>query len=194
MDIVAHMLWAGVGAALLSRRRAVRRRDVVGIAALAALPDIVQFVPLAAWVAAGDGSMNDLLQHALARPGQEPVLPGWVQFYSHHLHCIFHSAVVATGATVLAWLATRTLWWPLLGWWSHVVIDVFTHSAEFYAVPVFYPLSAWTLDAIAWNEPWFMALTYAGLAASALWVRRLRQVNPPAAAASNNDEDATRRR
>lgn len=188
MDIVAHMLWAGVGAALLSRRRALRRRDVAGIVASAALPDIVQFVPLAAWVAAGDGSMSELLQHALARPGEEPALPEWVQFYSHHLHCILHSAVVAAGVTAIAWLATRTPWWPLLGWWSHIVIDVFTHSAEFYAVPVLYPLSGWTFDGIAWNEPWLMALNYAALAASALWVRRLRQVKPRAAAASNNDD------
>jgi hypothetical protein len=40
------------------------------------------------------------------------------------------------------WAVRRTLWLPLLGWWSHIVIDVFTHSADYYAVPVLYPFTS----------------------------------------------------
>jgi membrane-bound metal-dependent hydrolase YbcI (DUF457 family) len=53
-------------------------------------------------------------------------------------------------------MVRRTLWIPLLGWWSHIVIDVFTHSADYYAVPVLYPFTERGFDGIAWITPWFM--------------------------------------
>ena len=63
---------------------------------------------------------------------------------------------------------------PLLGWWSHIVIDVFTHSADYYAVPVLYPFMDRGFDGIAWNTPWFMLVNYTALAAVwiFLWQRR----------------------
>ena len=65
---------------------------------------------------------------------------------------------------------------PLAGWWSHIVIDFFTHSADYYSVPVLYPFTYWGFDGLAWNTPWFLALNYAVLslciAALALTRRR----------------------
>jgi hypothetical protein len=62
------------------------------------------------------------------------------------------------------------LWAPLLGWWSHIVIDIFTHSADFYAAPVLYPITQRGFDGIAWNTPWFMVLNYVALACTGLWL------------------------
>jgi len=42
MDIIAHGLWAGVGAGLLLRRWALSRRTVVLTVAMAVLPDLLQ--------------------------------------------------------------------------------------------------------------------------------------------------------
>jgi hypothetical protein len=82
---------------------------------------------------------------------------------------VLHSAVVAAVVSALAaWRARWVL--PLLGWWSHIAIDVFTHSATFYPSPVLYPLTQRGFDGIAWNEPWFMAVNDAALAAAALWL------------------------
>ncbi len=58
------------------------------------------------------------------------------------------------------WLWLNRFWLPLLGWWSHVLIDVFTHSADFYPSPVFYPVTYWGFDGVAWNTPWFMIINY----------------------------------
>jgi membrane-bound metal-dependent hydrolase YbcI (DUF457 family) len=55
----------------------------------------------------------------------------------------------------------------VLGWCSHIVIDVFTHSAQFYPVPVLYPFTQRGFDGLAWNTPWFMAANYVALAAAA---------------------------
>lgn len=168
MDVVAHMLWAGAGAAFVTRRFRLPRRTIVATIALAALPDALQFIPLVAWSLSGQAQWSALWAHAIALPGQEPVLPALVGSTSHHLHCIAHSAVIA-GAVTVVWCAMRSFWFPLLGWWSHIVIDVFTHSSGFYVSPVLYPLTYGGFDGVAWNEPWFMALNYASLAMVGAW-------------------------
>lgn len=172
MDLVAHTLWAGAITVLVARRRIVARRVVAATIALAALPDLLQFLPVLGWVLFGDGSWAALATHAAALPGQEPKMPAFIEFASHHLHCITHSAVVAGTVSLALWAATRSLWIPLLGWWSHILIDVFTHSADFYAVPVLYPITYRGLNGIAWNQPWFMVLNYAALALFWAWAWR----------------------
>jgi membrane-bound metal-dependent hydrolase YbcI (DUF457 family) len=65
------------------------------------------------------------------------------------------------GALTLALRAGwRRFWIPLFGWWSHIVIDVFTHSAAYYPAPVLYPFSQRGFDGLAWNTPWFLGLNY----------------------------------
>jgi hypothetical protein len=194
MDIVAHMLWAGAATALVAQRRPVARRTAAAAVAFAAMPDVIQFLPLLGWVAGGSGPWTALFDHALATPGNEPALPATLVLLSHHLHCTLHSAVVAAAVTAAIWLATRSFWLPLLGWWSHIGIDVFSHSADFYAVPVLYPITYAGFDGIAWNEPWFIALNYAALAGVGLWLLRLRQIKARRRAGSNNDRTLANRR
>jgi hypothetical protein len=170
MDILAHSLWAGAGVALLGRRMLVSRLTAAVTITLAALPDVFQMLPVLAWWTFGSGTFATVRAFAIAVPGQEPTLPSAVIFVSHHLHCLAHSAVVAGVVTVLVWRLRRALWFPLLGWWSHIVIDVFTHSADYYASPVLYPFTERGFDGIAWNTPWFMALNYVALSAVGLWL------------------------
>jgi hypothetical protein len=129
-------------------------------------------LPMVVWSLFGGGSLAKLWAYAVALPGQEPVMPLLVEMWSHHLHCLLHSAIVAGGVTGLFWLALRSLWIPLLGWWSHIVIDIFTHSQDFYPAPVLYPITQRGFDGIAWNTPWFMVLNYTALAITALWLWR----------------------
>lgn len=102
-------------------------------------------------------------------------MPPIVQLLSHNLHCVMHSAPIAGFVTVVACMVRRTLWLPLLGWWSHIVIDVFTHSADYYAVPVLYPFTERGFDGIAWITPWFMALNYTALVAVGAWLLMTRK-------------------
>ena len=170
MDIVAHALWAGVGVMVLRRRRPITPAVAALTVALAVLPDVLHLLPIAGWWIFGDGTFAALGGYAVASPGQEPILPDAVQFWSHQLHCVMHSAPVAALVTFIVWAARRSIWIPLLGWWSHIVIDVFTHSADYYAVPVLYPFTERGFDGIAWTTPWFMALNYAALAAVGIWL------------------------
>ncbi|WP_310568432.1 hypothetical protein [Hydrogenophaga sp.] len=174
MDILAHGLWAGLGLAWAHHARPVNRRTLALTVALAVVPDVVQMLPLlvsAVWSADG---WTALKSYTMALPGHEPPPSPWLAALTHHLHCVMHSALVAGGVTALLWLWIGRLWIPLLGWWSHIVIDVFTHSADFYPSPVFYPLTDWGFDGLAWNTPGFMVVNYLALAALAVVVWRRR--------------------
>ena len=95
MDIVAHTLWAAAGVTVLHRRRPLSRRTVVATLVLAALPDVLHLLPIAGWWLFADGSFAALRGYAVAVPGQEPGLPPWSSCWSHHLHCVMHSAPIA---------------------------------------------------------------------------------------------------
>jgi LexA-binding, inner membrane-associated putative hydrolase len=170
MDIFAHALWAGAGIGLTHRRWPVKPAIAAATVVLAALPDIPHLRPHLVWFMFGGGTFAALSGYAIAVPGQEPAMLPVVALLSHHLHCVMHSAIVAGAVTLGMWVTRRTLWIPLLGWWSHIVIDIFTHSGDYYPSPVFYPITQRGFDGIAWNTPWFMALNYAALVFAWLWI------------------------
>jgi LexA-binding, inner membrane-associated putative hydrolase len=176
MDIISHALWTGVGMTLASRRTSISPRTVSLTVGLAVVPDLLHLLPIFGWLIVGDGSFAVLRAYAVAVPGQEPALPPLVHLWSHHLHCITHSAVLASAVTLLSWAALRSLWIPLLGWWSHIVLDLFTHSADYYPVQVLYPLSNYTFNGLAWNTPWFLQLNYVLLGGAIVWLITTRRV------------------
>ncbi|MGD9835613.1 MAG: hypothetical protein AB7U92_22920 [Piscinibacter sp.] len=174
MDTLAHALWAGIGVAAARRRVPIPRGIALATVGMAVLPDLAHLLPLLA----GGGGLRTLIDYTFAMPGAEPVLVPWVAMLSHHLHCILHSAVIAGVASVVVWRWRRSLLVPLLGWWSHIVIDVFTHSADFYPVPVLYPFTQEGFDGLAWNTPGFQWANYTAIAVAlamlALTRRRAR--------------------
>ncbi|MEO6032858.1 MAG: hypothetical protein ABIP61_13305 [Burkholderiaceae bacterium] len=172
MDVFAHALWAGAGVVLARRCWPIGNRTAALTVALAVAPDLPHLLPVVGWSLFGGGTLATVRSFAIAVPGQQAVVPQAVLSLSEHLHCIPHSAVIAAAVTLLLWWWRRALWIPLLGWWSHIVIDVFTHSADYYAVPVLYPFTMRGFDGLAWNTPWFMALNYVALAAAWLWLWR----------------------
>ena len=175
MDILAHGLWTLAGGEVLRRRGLLTHRQLVAGATLAVAPDLLHMVPVLAGVLAGQVTAAELQAYATANPGEEPLLPAWVNALAHHSHCFMHSAVIAALASLLAWWL-RPMWlYPLLGSWLHIATDVPTHSADYYAVPVLYPFTYRGLDGFAWTTPWFIALNYAALAAVGLWLYRTRR-------------------
>ena len=175
MDIVAHGLWAGIGVSAASRYWAIDRKTAIATVLAAMVPDVIQLLPFVGRVLFDADGVKVLTAYVTALPGMEPALPPAVASLTHHLHCIMHSAVVAGVVTALYWIVMRSLWLPLLGWWSHIVIDVFTHSADYYAVPVLYPFTERGFDGIAWTTPWFMVANYLALAAVGTWLLASRR-------------------
>ena len=176
MDIVAHALWAGIGVTLAGQRWPIARRTAVATVAMAMMPDLAQLLPLLGLMIFANGGFAALTSYATALPNFDPALPPAVALVTHHLHCTLHSAVVAMTVTLFAWAATGSLWIPLLGWWSHIAIDVFTHSAGFYPVSVFYPFTEWGFDGLAWNTPWFLLANYVAIGAALLFLVRMQRL------------------
>lgn len=175
MDILAHGLWAGIGIEALSRRRAITARSKIAIVALAVLPDIVHMVPTVVAAILGSMPWSTVWTYATAAPGTEPVMPAFVALLSHQLHCIMHSAVVLGAVTLVASLLAPAASLALLGWWLHIVIDVFTHSTDYYVVPILYPFTYWGFNGIAWNRPWFMVLNYASMVVTLMFLTMSRR-------------------
>ena len=164
MDIVAHGLWAGIGILIARRRWQVTPRTAWLSLLLAILPDVFHLIPVLIWWAFGQGTFASVWAYAVPVAGQQPELPPLIGLLTFHLHCFLHSALVAAGATLLVCAVNRKFWWPLLGWYLHIVIDVFTHSKAYFPSPVFYPISTYGFDGLAWPTPWFLWLNYAALA------------------------------
>lgn len=176
MDIVSHALWGAAAGEHLRRKGLIDARGVAVTAALAAAADLVSFVPAFAWSLGEPQPLAAMWAYIAATPGHEPI-PAALNTLSHNLHCVTHSLVIAAAVTLVAWRA-RPRWLPLLaGWWLHIVMDIPTHSSDYYAVPVFYPLSDWAVNGVAWTTPWVMALNCAALAVVfiALFVSRPRR-------------------
>ncbi|MBQ0919313.1 metal-dependent hydrolase [Hydrogenophaga aromaticivorans] len=160
MDIVAHGVWVGLGAVWMHRNRRLDRRTAALAVGMAVVPDLIQLLPLGYLALVTSDGWFVLQAYAIALPGYEPPMSPVLSELTHHLHCVMHSALVAGVVTAACWVWLRRLWLPLLGWWTHILIDVFTHSADFYPSPVLYPVTYWGFDGIAWNTPWFMVVNY----------------------------------
>ncbi len=164
MDIVAHGIWVGLGLAFASRYTPIARSTVCTTVALSVAPDLLHLLPVLVWAPLQPDGFKTLIAYAIATPKTEPTLPYLVDLIAHHLHCVMHSAVVVAIVSLFLWLFKQAHWLPVLGWLSHVLIDVFTHSADFYPSPVFYPFSYRGFDGIAWNTSWFMLANYTAIA------------------------------
>lgn len=160
MDVVAHGLWAAVMCRWCGRNQPIARSTTTWTIGLAVAPDLVQLTPIVTAALITPQGWTAMKAYFSALPGYQPVLPPMVELIAHHLHCTMHSALVAAVVTLLSWILLRRFWLPLLGLWMHIVIDVFTHSADFYPSPVLYPITQRGFDGWAWNDPWQLALNY----------------------------------
>ncbi len=170
MELLAHALWAGAGSEVARRRGHLPKRAIPVLVTLAVLPDLVQYLPLLVALFLDQIKLSTLIAFMTAAPGAPHGLPPLVWQFSHHLHCTMHSIVIACAVTLVCWARWRAGAVVLAGWWSHILIDMFSHSADYYAVPVLYPFSMRGLDGFAWNTPAFFAVNYTLLIAVYGWL------------------------
>lgn len=170
MNVVAHAFWAGAGVVPARRYWHFLPCITAPTVALAAAPDVPHPLLIMTWSALGQ--CTTATGHADALPRHVPAVPRLADSFSRRQYSIAHSAIVAAAVMLPVWVWSRHLWTPLLGWWSHVVIDVSTHSVDYFPAPFLYPITREGFDGVAWNAPWFMALNYAALATAYLWLWR----------------------
>ncbi len=177
MDIFAHGLWAGAGYKAINNKYG-KTLSVKAAVFWGVFPDLFAFsIPLT-WMTIqlllGNINIADFSHHpAAGEPPPSDTL--WIFTLANALYSISHSAVVFIAVFLLIWLArSRYIQprangsgtgpvWELGGWLLHILIDVPTHTYQFFPTPVFWPISGATFSGIAWSEPWFMMLNYGSL-------------------------------
>lgn len=164
MDILAHTLWAAA-AAKRSRNLINRKISIWWSAFFGVLPDLFSFSALFLWA-----GMQYLTGHFtidnMPRPSDvEPSAPDtiWVFRLTALLYNTSHSMIAFFIVFTIIFLIQKRMPLPLLGWLFHIVIDIGTHSYSFFPTPVFWPLSGWRFDGLAWDTPWFLVVNYTAL-------------------------------
>lgn len=179
MDIFAHGLWAAVAAKGANKSQKGPRLRVGATVLWGILPDIFAFTISIAWMVGGllFGNLT-LGEFGTNRPPlAEPLGPHTIFVFSISfvLYQISHSIVVFLFVFFAVWVLYRRPMWELGGWLLHILIDIPTHTYQFFPTPVFWPLFDWKFDGFAWGTPWFIIFNYTALLLLFLLLRNRRQ-------------------
>ena len=121
MDIVSHALWSGV---VLGRKN---KKRFIGVVIFSVLPDIF-----------GEGIMFLFMFLGLdGMPSLENGHPNIADYpiYAQNFYNSSHSLVVFALAFLLIYMLNKKVYWPMLGWGLHILIDIPTHSIELFPTP-----------------------------------------------------------
>lgn len=79
---------------------------------------------------------------------------------THHLYNLSHSLLIFFLIFGLIWLIFRRPVWEMLGWIIHIIMDIPSHSYDFYPTPFLWPFSDFKVNGVHWGTPWFMITNY----------------------------------
>lgn len=163
MDILAHGLWAGG----LARAFQKRNREIKPgwIAFWGVFPDLFAFTLLFGYLIAGR-VFGFAIPHFPSPNSMEPIGANgiWLLKITPILYSLSHSVVIFVIVLGVVLFMRKRIPWSLFGWFLHIVIDVPTHSYEFYPTPVLWPISDWRFNGVSWGVPWFSIANYSLLA------------------------------
>lgn len=139
MDTISHALW---GKGLFGYRKYRWYALLFG-----AIPDLLSFGIYFLYIL--------ISQPQNYKPGKPALdeLPSWV----FSLYDFSHSIIVAFIFIAIAYKINRDFSFPMLAWPFHIVLDIFTHSIQYFPTPVLWPISNYRFDGIPWSHPiiWF---------------------------------------
>ncbi|MEK7588638.1 MAG: hypothetical protein AAB438_02355 [Patescibacteria group bacterium] len=166
MDIFAHALWAGAGAKKLNDKFEIENKPKVSpgwTAFWGVFPDFfaftIPFMTMLYVVAFKGFNISDFR-------GPQSDLRGFEEMqrafdFAPTLYQYSHSLIIFLTIFILTWIYFKRPRFELLGWALHILIDIFSHSAEFYPTPLFFPLSDWKfLDGVSWGNTYYMIINY----------------------------------
>jgi hypothetical protein len=170
MDIFAHGLWTAAAAKAVNKKLELKNKSELNIwraVFFGIFPDLFAFTIPFLWIVFGFISGNLTLAD-IPRPHQvEPPSDGKlyaVMRLANSLYSISHSAIIFAAVFLIVWLIARRPVLELCGWLLHILIDIPSHSYQFYPTPVFWPISGWKFHGTSWATPWFMIINYSALA------------------------------
>ncbi len=191
MDIFAHTLWANAGArganALAEKLDKSRRPEGPGPRPKASgfkiSPGWTGFFGVAPDFFAFTIPFFIGIYNLLFNPAFEG------GFGSHHikidgfdlasyLYQFSHSIVIFALVFILVWVIYKRPRWELFGWLLHILIDIPSHSVQFYPTPFLFPISEYRFPyGVSWANTWYMIINYTALAIvwSTILLKKMRQ-------------------
>ncbi len=141
MDIISHGLWGGA-AFIKNGRKSFWLAFVIGM-----LPDLLAF---------GIYFLGTIVGiHPRQHFGGRPDLAS-IPRYVYSLYDASHSIIVFTSVFMITWAVRGKPLWELIAWGIHIIVDIPTHSEEFFPTPFLWPVSRYTFPGISWGNPKIM--------------------------------------
>ena len=172
MDIFAHALWAGAGATKLNDSLEKKQKPKISIwwsGFWGVFPDFFAFsIPtiLSAWaVIVGGKSFSEISHHG---PHIANTAPGFDLAW--YLYQYSHSLIIFLIVFGIVWLIFKKPKLVMVGWLLHILIDIPSHSLQFFPTPFLFPISNYHFAyGVRWSTPWFMIINYAFLLITMLY-------------------------
>jgi hypothetical protein len=163
MDIISHGLWGGIAVGRKSRR------DWWTSFAFSVAPDALSFGIFTVLAVLGLSAHPDWQSSA----PDLSLIPAYVSV----LYDITHSLVTFFVAFGIVWLIRRKPYLPMLAWAFHIILDIFTHSVEFFPTPYLWPFPFSPVDGISWGHPyiWYPNVALLAILYGAWYLVRRRE-------------------
>ena len=176
MDIFAHGLWAGAAYKAVNKK-AKKPLNVWLAGFWGIFPDLFAFTIGFTWlfgsIIFGDMSFADLPRPEAVEPAPQDTLP--IFRLTSLLYSMSHSAIVFLIVFGVVFLILRRPLWELGGWFIHILLDIPTHSYQFYPTPFLWPLSGWKFDGFSWGTWWFLIPNYIAIILVYLFLRKKKK-------------------
>lgn len=140
MDIVSHGLWGSLAFGR-STGKNFWLAFFFGVA-----PDLFSFGIHT--IAIGLG-LTGRVEWSLGHPPESHLIPGYV----HSLYDVTHSLIIFVIAFGLVWWFRKKPLYIMLPWGLHILMDIPTHSYQFFPTPFLWPLSDFTINGLSWSDP-----------------------------------------
>lgn len=90
-----------------------------------------------------------------ARPNFSHAAPdeSLIPAYVHTLYNVTHSLFIFAVIFLIVWFFRKRPFLPMLAWGFHILIDIPSHSTEFFATPFLWPFSDFKVNGIQWGSP-----------------------------------------
>jgi len=98
-----------------------------------------------------------------------PPDPSAIPSYVSSFYNITHSLVIFSLVFLVVWLIQRKPVLELLAWPLHVLVDIPTHSAEFFPTPFLWPISEFHVNGVSWGHPYIFFPNVIFLAVIYIW-------------------------
>jgi len=167
MDVISHWLW---GMAFTRKKVSWKVSGPMGV-----LPDLMAFIP-ASIVGLMQGRDRVHVDENTVTSDMHPI--AWdIYQWSHSL---FFALLIFLGVWyVLHRRGHETprllAWYTTIPWIAHIIVDIPSHTIQFFPTPFLHPFSDWMIDGTSWGTPWVWFTNVALLALTwgiVLWRER----------------------